>query len=58
VQFLIAVQPVTTSADNQAFKEDTQQVAARITTRLREAGYLCTVLESLPSPSASRFQAQ
>jgi hypothetical protein len=56
VQSLIAVQRVTTSADNQAFKEDTQQVAARITTRLREAGYLCTVLENPRSPSAPCLQ--
>ena len=33
-----------------------QQVAARIATRLREAGYLCAVLESPPSPSTSCLQ--
>jgi hypothetical protein len=58
VQFLIAVQPVTTSADNQAFKEDTQQVVGRVTTLLRETGYLCTVLESPPSPSAPCLQTK
>jgi len=55
VQSLIAVQPVTTSTDKQASKEDPQQVAARIATRLREAGYLCIVLER-PSRSAPSLQ--
>jgi hypothetical protein len=56
VQSLIAIQPVTTSADNQAIKEDAQQIAARIAARLRQAGYLCTVLESPPSqaPACNR----
>ena len=56
MQSLIAVQPVTTSADNQACKEDAQQVGARIAARLRQVGYLCIVLESPPSPSGSRLQ--
>jgi len=56
VQSLITVQSVTTSTDEQqAFKNDLQRVAARIATRLREAGYLCTVLES-PSPSDPGLQ--
>jgi len=46
VQSLIAVEPVTTSADKQASKDDPQRVAARIAVWLREAGYLCVVLES------------
>jgi hypothetical protein len=53
VQSLIAVQPITISADKQAFQEDPQWVAARIAARLREAGYLCTVLESTAFPSAN-----
>ena len=56
MQSLIAVRPVATSADNQAYKEDAQQVAARIAAQLRQAGYLCLVLESPPSPSGSRLQ--
>jgi len=55
VQSLITVQPVTASADEQSFKDDPQRVAARIAARLREAGYLCTVLES-PSPSDPSLQ--
>ena len=56
MQSLITVQPVTTSADEQAFKDDPQRVAARIAARLREAGYLCIVLESPASPSALSLQ--
>jgi acetylglutamate kinase len=56
VQSLIVVQPVTTSADNQAFKEDAQQVAARIAVGLRQAGYLCTVLDSPSSISTPSLQ--
>jgi hypothetical protein len=56
VQSLITVQPVTTSADEQAFKDDPQRVAARIAARLREAGYNCTVLEGPASPSAPSLQ--
>jgi len=56
VQSLIAVQPVTISADKQDFQDDPQRIAARIATRLREAGYRCTVLESPASPSALSLQ--
>jgi hypothetical protein len=56
VQSFLAVQPVTTSADNQAFKEDAQQVAARIAVGLRQAGYLCTVLDSPSSISTPSLQ--
>jgi hypothetical protein len=56
VQSPITVEPVMTSADEQAFKDDPQRVAARIATRLREAGYLCIVVESWASPSAPSLQ--
>jgi hypothetical protein len=36
----------------QTFKDDSQRTAARIAGRLREAGYLCNVVESPASPSA------
>jgi hypothetical protein len=56
VQSSIRVQPVMTSADKQAFKDDPQRAATRIATRLREAGYVCTVVESPASPSAPSVQ--
>ena len=56
VQSLIAVQSVTISADKQAFPDDPQPAAAHIAARLREAGYVCIVLESSAFPSSPSLQ--